>query len=85
MSIQLPPDSADLKITFTIPKEISPYVTAWYQVAKKANDTPASFILRLIKNMALAQRISDANNVVNQTNIAILQANQTELSTLIEQ
>jgi hypothetical protein len=85
MPIQLPPDTADLKITFTIPKEISPYVTEWYQATKKPTDTPSSFLLRLIKNMAIAERINGVNSQLNQTTRNTQEANQIELSTLIEQ
>lgn len=85
MSIQLPPDTNDLKITFTIPKEIVPYVTAWYNATKKPTDTPASFLLRLVKNMALAQRASDVNTALSKTTTDSLSANQNELQTLIEQ
>lgn len=85
MTIQLPPDTNDLKITFTIPKEIVPYVTNWYNRTKKPTDTPATFLLRLIKNMALAQRASDVEGELIKTTQATTSANQEELQTLIEQ
>jgi len=85
MSIQLTPDAKDIEIAFTIPKEISPYVKEWYQKMKKENDTPSIFILRLIKNMAISNRVSQINNDLMRAQSDIEMANEKELETILEQ
>ena len=88
MTILLPVDTQDLKITITIPKEISPYLTEWYNKAKKQGDTPSSFVVRILKNMALVERVQLKNGEYFAQMRTQEEANNTEireLSTLMEQ
>ena len=66
---RLAPATNSIDITFTVSKELRPYLTAFYAATKKTGETPDDFVLRLLKKSA-RQWHTETEFLLNEEEIA---------------
>lgn len=70
----LPPSTTDRTVIFTVPKEIDPYLVAWFQATKLTGETPATFCLRILMREAKEWYADKQVSDVRATNSTTTQA-----------
>lgn len=81
MSI-LPPATNTIKISYTVPAEIVPYLTEFYNAEKRVGETKDEFAFRMLKKEAKEWWVNKQVELVQEAQMAAREALKADVETV---